>query len=148
MPAGPSDIGQFGIQGEGKNRFARYPLLDALIERRSRRFAPGMRLNGGPLAYASAKAPQPLSLEEEVSLAFSACGITGYALVELPYQTGSIPEAGEGNMMVNFIDRTVASGHYRLLRVRVRALWALPRQVRSVSHHPGASGSPPGPGFL
>ncbi len=148
MPAGPSDIGQFGIQGEGKNRFARYPLLDALIERRSRRFAPGMRLNGGPLAYASAKAPQPLSLEEEVSLAFSACGITGYALVELPYQTGSIPEAGEGNMMVNFIHRTVASGHYRLLRVRVRALWALPRQVRSVSHHPGASGSPPGPGFL
>ena len=30
-------------------RLAHYPLLDALIERRSRRFAPGMRLNGGPL---------------------------------------------------------------------------------------------------
>ncbi len=148
MPADPSDTGHFGIQGEGKKHFARYPLLDALIERRSRRFAPGMRLNGGPLAYESAKAPQPLSLEEEAGLAFSACGITGYALAEFPYQIGSIPEAGEGNIMVNFIGRTVASGHYRLLRVRVRALWALPRQQRSVSHHPGASGSPPGPGFL
>ncbi len=88
MPADPSDTGHFGIQGEGKKHFARYPLLDALIERRSRRFAPGMRLNGGPLAYESAKAPQPLSLEEEAGLAFSACGITGYALAEFPYQTG------------------------------------------------------------
>jgi hypothetical protein len=31
---------------------------------------------------------------EEAALAFAACGITGYALAELPYQTGDIPEAG------------------------------------------------------
>jgi hypothetical protein len=31
---------------------ARYPLLQALLARRSRRFGLGMTLNGGPLAYA------------------------------------------------------------------------------------------------
>ena len=51
-------------------QLARYPLLDALIERRSRRFGSGMSLNGGPLAYSSARPPQPLSLEEEAVLAF------------------------------------------------------------------------------
>ena len=55
---------------------ARYPLLDALTERCSRRFGKGMNLNGGPLAYQSAHSPQPLSLEEEAALAFAGCGIT------------------------------------------------------------------------
>jgi hypothetical protein len=90
-------------------RLAHYPLLDALIGRRSRRFGKGMRLNGGPLAYASAQAPQPLSLEQEAALAFAACGITGPVLADLPYQTGSVPEAGSGNIMIQFIGRTVAS---------------------------------------
>jgi hypothetical protein len=45
-------------------RLARYPLLDALIHRRSRRFGKGMRLNGGPLAYTSAARPRPLGLGE------------------------------------------------------------------------------------
>ena len=49
------------------DRLARYPLLDALIERRSRRFGKGMTLNGGPLAYQSTHAPQPLSIEEEAA---------------------------------------------------------------------------------
>jgi hypothetical protein len=66
-------------------QLAHYPLLDALIERRSRRFGGGMSLNGGPLAYDSTHAPQPLSMEEEAALAFAACGITGPALAELPY---------------------------------------------------------------
>src|SRR5947207_13848336 len=76
-----------------------YPLLEALIHRRSRRFAAGMKLNGGPLAYDSARPPQPLSTEEEAALAFAACGITGCALAELPYATGNVPEAGGGNIM-------------------------------------------------
>ena len=82
-------------------------LVDALLARRSRRFGKGMRLNGGPLAFQST---QPLSLEEEAALAFAACGITGYALAELPYQTGDQPEAGSGNIMTHFIARTVPSG--------------------------------------
>jgi hypothetical protein len=91
-------------------RAASYPLLDAMIERRSRRFGKGMRLNGGPLAYVSAQAAQPLSLDEEAALAFAACGITGYGLGELPYQSGDAPEAGGGNILIHFIGRTVASG--------------------------------------
>ncbi len=90
--------------------WAQYPLLAALLERRSRRFGKGMCLNGGPLAYASTVAPQPLSLAEEAALAFAAGGITGYALAELPYQTGDVPDAGSGHIMTHFIGRTVASG--------------------------------------
>lgn len=90
--------------------FARYPLLDALLRRRSRRFAPGMHLNGGPLAYASTQPPQPLSLEEEAALAFAACGITGYALGDLPYRSGAANATGGGNIMTHFVGRTVPSG--------------------------------------
>lgn len=98
----------------------RYPLLDALIERRSRRFGRGMRLNGGPLAYTSRHTPRPLTLQEEAALAFAACGVTGYALAELPYETGDMPDAGSGNIMTHFFGRTVASGdamHYVILFV-------------------------------
>lgn len=91
-------------------RLAHYPLLEALIERRSRRFGRGMRLNGGPLAYTSTHPPRPLSLDEEAALAFAGCGLTGYALAELPYDTGDEPEAGAGNIMTHFVGRTVASG--------------------------------------
>jgi hypothetical protein len=50
--SGPKDeIGGSSLEDEW--RLARYPLLDALIERRSRRFATGMSLNGGPLTYDS-----------------------------------------------------------------------------------------------
>jgi hypothetical protein len=87
-----------------------YSLLDALIHRRSRRFAKGMRLNGGPLAYASLHAPEPLTLAEEAALAFAACGITGHTLGELPYDTGDLPEAGGGDIMIHFVGRTIASG--------------------------------------
>jgi hypothetical protein len=89
---------------------ATYPLLDALLHRRSRRFAPGMHLSA-PLEYRSEVAPQPLTLEEEAALAFAACGVTGYALAELPYASAAPAEPAGGNIMVNFIGRTVASGH-------------------------------------
>ncbi|HEY0604732.1 MAG TPA: hypothetical protein VGD58_17570 [Herpetosiphonaceae bacterium] len=94
----------------GAQDFARYPLLDALIRRRSRRFAHGMHLDGGPLAYASTHPPQPLSLEEEAALAFAACGITGHALGDLPYRSGVAPATGGGNIMTHFVGRTVPSG--------------------------------------
>jgi len=80
-----------------------FPLLEALLHRRSRRFAKGMNLAGGPLAYTSARAPEPLTLDHEAALAFAACGITGYALAELPYNSG-------GQIMTHFVGRTAASG--------------------------------------
>jgi hypothetical protein len=87
-----------------------FPLVRALLERRSRRFAAGFRLNGGPLAFESRRPPTLLSVAEEAALAFAATGVTGYALSELPFETGDRPDAGGGHIMVHFVGRTVASG--------------------------------------
>jgi hypothetical protein len=85
-------------------------LIDAMLARRSRRFAQGMNLPTGPLAYRSQRAPNPLSEEQEAALAFAACGVTGYALAELPYGRSATPEASGGNIMTHFVARTIASG--------------------------------------
>jgi len=103
----PTDV--FHSAPEPEKQLAHSSLLDALLARRSRRFGRGMCLNGGPLAYASAHEPAPLSLLEEAMLAFAACGITGYTMGELPYDTGDVAEAGGGNIIMNFVGRTVFS---------------------------------------
>ena len=69
-----------------------------------------MTLNGGPLAYASAEPPTPLTIEEEAALAFAACGVTGRVLGDLPYETGGMANSGGGNIMYSFTGRTIASG--------------------------------------
>jgi hypothetical protein len=89
---------------------ANFPLLTALIERRSRRFGKGMTMHKGPLQYSSAQEPEPLTREEEAALAFAACGVTGYALAELPYDKDKDPNEGGGNIVVHFVGRTAASG--------------------------------------
>ncbi|MBI5949870.1 MAG: hypothetical protein HY875_17170 [Chloroflexi bacterium] len=94
----------------GLGTAATYPFVSALTQRRSRRFAKGMTLNGGPLAYTSTEPPEPLTDAEEAALAFAAVGITGYALGELAYDTGNVPDAGSGNVMSQFYARTAASG--------------------------------------
>ena len=48
----------------------------------------------GALDHKSRHDPMPLCEREEAALAFAACGITGYALAELPYGEG------EGGMMM------------------------------------------------
>jgi hypothetical protein len=68
-----------------EKKLAHFSLLDALFARRSRRFAKGMRLNGGPLAYESMYEPTPLSQVEEAILAFAACGVTGYTVAKTGY---------------------------------------------------------------
>jgi hypothetical protein len=85
-------------------------LIDAMLARRSRRFAQGMNLATGPLAFRSQHPPNPLSEEQEAALAFAACGVTGYALAELPYGRSATPESSGGNIMTHFIGRTIASG--------------------------------------
>ncbi len=92
------------------NQLRTYPLLDSLTYRRSRRFAPGLSIGGGPLSFQSELAPAPLTEDEEAALVYAACGFTGYALGELPYQDGGVPEAGGGNIMSQFYGRTAASG--------------------------------------
>jgi len=85
--------------------FLRYPLLDALRDRRSRRFGVGMEMADGPMAYRSEATATPLTEDEEAALAFAACGVTGYALGDLVYAPG-----GGGTIMSGMLGRTVASG--------------------------------------
>jgi hypothetical protein len=84
---------------------AQYPLLSALRDRRSRRFGLGMKMPAGPLAFESRHPASPLTEDEEASLAFAACGITGHALADLCYAPG-----GGGGIMASLVARTVASG--------------------------------------
>ena len=72
--------------------------------RRSRRFAPGMKIPSGPFTYTSRHAPAPLTEAEEAALAFAACGVTGYALADLAYGKGH-----GGQMLAGLLGRTVAS---------------------------------------
>lgn len=84
---------------------ARYPLLTAFRERRSRRFGLGMKIPAGPLAYESRHKPSPLTEAEEAALVFAACGITGHALADLCYARD-----GGGSIMAGLVARTIASG--------------------------------------
>ena len=83
-------------------------LIDALLTRRSRRFGHGMQLATGPLAFASQQTPAPLTLDEEALLAFAAVGITGPALGEMEYPSGTAASGG-GNVLAGFVGRTAAS---------------------------------------
>src|SRR3984885_11211907 len=60
---------------EALDGLARYPLVDALYNRRSRRFPLGGEIPDGPLAYRSQHPPVPLS-ELERNLILSAMGGT------------------------------------------------------------------------
>jgi hypothetical protein len=99
-------LGRVGVLPDERTPLDQYPLVDALLKSRARRFFKGARMPGGPLKYQSTRLPQRLSLEQEALMAFAAAGITGYALAELPYHNG--PD-GQGNTMVQFVGRTVSS---------------------------------------
>jgi hypothetical protein len=92
------------MSAEGLESVRRYPLLDALRDRRSRRFGVGMRI-GGPLGHESAAAPLRLTEDEEGLLAFAACGFTGPVVGDLDYT----PEGG-GTILASVLGRTVPSG--------------------------------------
>lgn len=87
----------------------KFPLMEALLSRRSRRFAKGLHLTG-PLSYKSKQKATPLAKYQEAALAFAACGITGSIYADLPYSNDLEKEEGGGNIITNFVGRTVASG--------------------------------------
>jgi hypothetical protein len=65
--------------GELRWRETVRPFLAILRHKRSRRFGLGMQMTSGPLAHESPHPGIPLTEEEDALLAFTACGITGYA---------------------------------------------------------------------
>jgi hypothetical protein len=87
-----------------------FPLLTALLQRRSRRFGSGFTMNKGPLGFTSDRTPAPLSVEEQAALAFAACGITSHVLADLPFDDDAASESGGGNILMHLLGRTVPSG--------------------------------------
>jgi hypothetical protein len=55
-----------------------FPLLKAILGRRSRRFGLGMEMPSGPLAYKSRHEPVPLTRQEQAILIAAATGVTGW----------------------------------------------------------------------
>src|ERR687896_120638 len=100
-----SDMKPERMDGSGVDeRLGRYPLLDALWDRRSRRFGMGMNIENSPFAYESRHGSMPLTEAEEAALAVAACGVTGYALADLSYGRGQ-----GGGMLAGLLGRAVAS---------------------------------------
>ena len=65
-----------------------FPLGEALTGRRARRFAMGMEVPGGPLAFKSKQEPLPLSETEQAILICAATGVTGWHF-GVPFSTSS-----------------------------------------------------------
>ncbi|MGH7891723.1 MAG: hypothetical protein ACREN0_05585, partial [Thermodesulfobacteriota bacterium] len=65
-----------------------YKFMDAVFERRSRRFGLGMEIEKGPLAYKSKHAPVPLSELEEAIIVWNGLGIKNINLSDFPPHVG------------------------------------------------------------
>ena len=99
------------MNGNGQDGFRealRYPLFDAIFNRRSRRISKGIHsVPAGSLSYTSKHDPQPLSPLEE-ALLIAATGVTGVTLPDMPFQT----ETGKplvGSPMVQIRGRSASS---------------------------------------
>ena len=73
---------------EGLKRAFNFPLTQAILTRRSRRFGLGMEIPEGPLAYKSDAPPIPLSREEEAFLVWMGTGIKSKNLSDMPPHLG------------------------------------------------------------
>ena len=62
-----------------------FPLLDAILGRRSRRFGLGMEIKEGPNAFKSPNDPMPLDELEEAILVTAGTGISGMNLSDMPH---------------------------------------------------------------
>ncbi len=92
---------------EALRQAARYPALQAIFSRRSRRFALGAELTG-PLAYRSEAEPVPLSEAEEAILVAAGTGITGVARDEWPFAGRDGGPTG-ADKLTSFTGRTYPS---------------------------------------
>ena len=72
-----------------------YPLFDAIMGRRSRRFGLGMEMAAGPFRHRSAKAPTPLDDLETAMLVAAATATTGPILAETEHPGGMVKTIGK-----------------------------------------------------
>ncbi|MBI2869817.1 MAG: hypothetical protein HYX96_08340 [Chloroflexi bacterium] len=73
----------------GLNQAYRYPLFEALVRRRTRRFGLGFELDGGPLKYKSASQPVALTAAETALLCYAGAGTSGLIVGDGPYDKGN-----------------------------------------------------------
>lgn len=76
---------------EGVRRMAEFPLIEAIHGRRSRRFAKGAAIPGGPLAYTSKHRPEPLSQLEQMLLLTTVAGNNGWSNL-IPHNRFYLPK--------------------------------------------------------
>jgi len=72
----------------GLKQALEYPLFEAIMSRRSRRFGLGMSLESEAIGYISPRPPVPLDKTEEALLIWAATGLTGSQLGDLPPRVG------------------------------------------------------------
>jgi len=72
-----------------------YPLFDAIMGRRSRRFGLGMEMVKGPFRYKSDKEPVPLNELETAMLVAAATATTGPILAETELPGGMVKTIGK-----------------------------------------------------
>jgi hypothetical protein len=90
-----------------RDELASFPLLSAIFGRRARRFARGMTIPDGPLAYTSKHEPKPLSEVERMLIVLVGAGVSGWNL-GLPHTSTGAPDSG-CNYPMRYIGRTYAS---------------------------------------
>lgn len=74
-------------EAPGFEEALRYPLFNALFNRRSRRISKGIKeIKAGSLTYTSTKEPEPLTPLEEAML-IAATGVTGVTMPDMPFET-------------------------------------------------------------
>ena len=86
----------------GLDNAINHSYLDALYERRSRRFPMGGEIDEGPLKYKSKHSPVPLSEIEEAILAWNGLGIKNINLSDFPPHKGL-------DLEVKFMSKTIPS---------------------------------------
>src|SRR5882672_2360689 len=74
--AGPAGNGSEGQSHTGLQELFSYPLMSAIVDRRTRRVARGTSIASGPISYTSTNEPAPLSPLEEAVLIVST-GLSG-----------------------------------------------------------------------
>ena len=102
-----------------------YPLFDAIMGRRSRRFGLGMEMVKGPFRYKSDKEPVPLNELETAMLVAAATATTGPILAETELPGGMVKTIGKpypsvgGHTAPGFSSRmTTASSWSKPMRPR------------------------------
>lgn len=85
-----------------------YPLLQAIFQRRARRFPLGAEMPGGVAPFKSNRPPIPLDEIEEAMLVMAATGLSGLNLSDLPFSDAA-GSSWCGNTMIQFTGRTYAS---------------------------------------